>query len=131
MYQHIVAGVANTERSMAALEHAQELAARLGATLEIVTAFDDRGSAAEVASARQHAEGMVERLAATAKATTRTHALPGDAAEAILQVADEVGADLVIVGNKGMQGVRRVLGSVPNDVAHKADCSVLIVDTAT
>jgi nucleotide-binding universal stress UspA family protein len=130
MFQRIVAGVANTERSMAALEQAQELAAKLGATLEIVTAFDDRGSDAEVAAARRHAEGMVERLAATANVASRTHALPGDASEAILQVADEVGADLVVVGNKGMQGVRRVLGSVPNDVAHKADCSVLIVDTA-
>jgi nucleotide-binding universal stress UspA family protein len=130
MYEHIVAGVANTERSMAALDQALQLAAKLGASLEIVTAFDDRGSDAEIASARKHAEGLIERLAATSKVETRTHALPGDAAAAILQVAAEVGADLVIVGNKGMQGVRRVLGSVPNDVAHKADCSVLIVDTA-
>ena len=37
--------------------------------------------------------------------------------------------DLIVVGNKGMKGVRRVLGSVPNSVAHGAACSVLIVDT--
>ena len=44
-------------------------------------------------------------------------------------MADRIGADLIVVGNKGMKGVRRVLGSVPNSVAHQANCSVLIVDT--
>ena len=55
----------------------------------------------------------------------------GDAAEAIVRVADQIGADLIVVGNKGMKGVRRVLGSVPNSVAHTANCSVLIVDTVS
>ena len=59
-----------------------------------------------------------------------THALPGDPAKAILMVADEAGADLIVVGSKGMQGPRgKILGSVPNDVAHHANCSVLIVKT--
>jgi nucleotide-binding universal stress UspA family protein len=49
--------------------------------------------------------------------------------DAILRVADEVNADLIVVGNKGMRGAGRVLGSVPNSVAHKATCSVLIVRT--
>jgi nucleotide-binding universal stress UspA family protein len=130
MYKCIVAGVTNTARSMQATERAREIAEKLGARLEIVTAYDDRGSDAEVATARRHAEGLVQRLAQPgAPGGTRTHALPGDAAQAILQVADEVGADLVVVGNKGMQGIRRVLGSVPNDVAHRAECSVLIVNT--
>jgi nucleotide-binding universal stress UspA family protein len=55
----------------------------------------------------------------------------GDPAEAIVRLADQVGADLIVVGNKGMKGVRRVLGSVPNSVAHHANCSVLIVDTVS
>jgi nucleotide-binding universal stress UspA family protein len=58
------------------------------------------------------------------------HAASGDPADAIVQTAERVGADLIVVGNKGMKGVRRVLGSVPNAVAHGAPCSVLIVDTA-
>ena len=49
--------------------------------------------------------------------------------DALVGVAEEVGADLIVVGNKGMKGVRRVLGSIPNSVAHGAPCSVLIVDT--
>jgi nucleotide-binding universal stress UspA family protein len=52
-----------------------------------------------------------------------------DAAEALLDVAEEVGADLIVVGNRGMTGKRRLLGSVPNSVSHHCTTSLLIVDT--
>lgn len=59
-----------------------------------------------------------------------THGLNVDPAHAIVHVAKQVGADLVVVGNKGMQGAKRfLLGSVPNSVAHNAPCAVLIVKT--
>ena len=48
----------------------------------------------------------------------------GDPADILISKADEIGADLIVVGNKGMKGVRRVLGHVPNSVAHGAACSV-------
>jgi nucleotide-binding universal stress UspA family protein len=51
----------------------------------------------------------------------------GDPAEVVVRLAADVGADLLVIGNKGMQ--RRVLGSVPNTVTHKAGCSVLVVKT--
>jgi nucleotide-binding universal stress UspA family protein len=56
---------------------------------------------------------------------------PTDAApaDAICEVATQVKADVIVVGNKGMTGVRRVLGSVPNSVAHQAPCAVLIAFT--
>jgi nucleotide-binding universal stress UspA family protein len=47
----------------------------------------------------------------------------------LCDLAAHLQADLVVVGNKGMQGGRRFLGSVPNTVSHHAPCSVLIVDT--
>ena len=54
----------------------------------------------------------------------------GDAADAILDVAEETNADLIVVGNKGMTGAKRfLLGSVPNKVSHHAPCSVMIVQT--
>ena len=54
----------------------------------------------------------------------------GDPADAILDVAEEQGADLIVVGNKGMTGAKRfLLGSVPNKVSHHAPCSVLIIRT--
>ena len=59
-----------------------------------------------------------------------THPREGDPADAILDVAEEIGADLIVVGNKGMTGARRfLLGSVPNKISHHAPCSVYIVRT--
>ena len=77
-----------------------------------------------------HAEGFLDSMALESGRTLPTHALPGDAADAILQVAGEVNADLIVVGNKGMAGARRfLLGSVPNKVSHHAPCSVIIIRT--
>jgi nucleotide-binding universal stress UspA family protein len=54
----------------------------------------------------------------------------GDPANALIDVAEAVGADLIVVGNRGMEGKKRfVLGSVPNKVSHHCPCSLLIVDT--
>ncbi|HEY3186960.1 MAG TPA: universal stress protein, partial [Solirubrobacteraceae bacterium] len=59
-----------------------------------------------------------------------TYARQGDPADAILDVAEEENADLIVVGNKGMTGARRfLLGSVPNKVSHHAPCNVMIVRT--
>ena len=58
------------------------------------------------------------------------YARQGDAADAILDVAEEREADLIIVGNRGMTGAKRfLLGSVPNKISHHAPCSVLIIRT--
>jgi nucleotide-binding universal stress UspA family protein len=51
----------------------------------------------------------------------------GDPAKTLVELAEECHADVLVIGNKGMD--RRVLGSVPNTVAHKAPCSVLVVKT--
>jgi nucleotide-binding universal stress UspA family protein len=60
-----------------------------------------------------------------------TFAREGDPADAILDVAEEREADLIVIGHKGMTGARRfLLGSVPNKVSHHAPCSVLIVRTS-
>ena len=67
-------------------------------------------------------------------AQARAKPNPGDAAQGnaddvILAAAVDVGADLIVVGSKGMRGARRYLGSVPNSVAHAARCAVLVVKT--
>jgi nucleotide-binding universal stress UspA family protein len=58
-----------------------------------------------------------------------TYCVGQGAASAILGIAESEDADLIVVGNRGMTGARRVLGSVPNSVAHGARCAVLIVPT--
>ncbi len=125
MYERIVVGVSKAQSAQDAAEHAIKLATTFGSELHLVIAFEIDSSG----ESRRHAEGFVDTIAASNAAKTITHALPGEPAAAILQVAGEFGADLIVVGNKGMHGARRLLGSVPNDVAHKASCSVLVVNT--
>jgi nucleotide-binding universal stress UspA family protein len=58
-------------------------------------------------------------------------ARPGDPADVLIDVAEETGADLIVVGNKGMTGAARfLLGSVPNKITHHAPCNVLVVRTS-
>ena len=60
----------------------------------------------------------------------QSHPREGDPADAILDVAEETKADLIVVGNKGMTGAKRfLLGSVPNKVSHHAPCDLIIVRT--
>jgi nucleotide-binding universal stress UspA family protein len=47
----------------------------------------------------------------------------------LVRIADEQVAQMIVLGNRGMTGARRVLGSVPNRVSHHAPCDVLIVTT--
>ena len=69
-------------------------------------------------------------IARQAGVGVNAYARQGDPADAILDVAEEQSADLIIVGNKGMTGAKRfLLGSVPNKVSHHAPCSVLIIRT--
>ena len=57
--------------------------------------------------------------------------MPGDPADALIGAAQDIGADLIVVGSRGMSGMRRfILGSVPNRVSHHCPCSLLIVDTS-
>ncbi len=97
-------------------------------------------SASSVAPDRQWAIKLREEVDATleeaaaiaveAGVAVAVYARQGDAADAILDVAEERGADLVIIGNKGMTGAKRfLLGSVPNKVSHYAPCAVMIIRT--
>ena len=55
--------------------------------------------------------------------------MQGSAVPVLLDLAGEVGADVIVTGNRGMTGAKRLLGSVPNTLAHNAECAVLIVQT--
>ena len=83
-------------------------------------------------AAQDDVEQMLESLRADLARTgikVTTHAVGYDPVTAILDVANAVAADLIVVGNKGMRGPKRVLGSVPDVLAHNARCDVLIVNT--
>jgi nucleotide-binding universal stress UspA family protein len=146
MFRTIVVGTDGSETASKAVGQAAELAASVGSTLLIVSAFAPVGPTRlreEVSQAPDDVRWMVNpredvdaTLAAAAEVAEEQgvdvalFARQGDPADAILDVAEEQGADLIVVGNKGMTGAKRfLLGSVPNKVSHHAPCSVLIVRT--
>lgn len=149
MITSILAGTDGSDTAAIAVAQAIHLAGALGARLQIVSAYEPVSDArlraervstprdvqwtvnpredvlALLESARLQADGAgVEQV--------ETFARVGDAADAILDVAEEQGSDLIVVGNRGMTGATRfLLGSVPNKVSHHAPCSVLIVRTSS
>ena len=147
MFASIVVGTDGSESAEEAVRQAVELAARLGATLRIVSAYEPvpagrlREEAQQVPpdlqwmiNPREDVDATLRGAAEAAReggVEAETYARQGDPADAILDVAEEQGADLIVVGNKGMTGARRfLLGSVPNRVSHHAPCSVLIIRTS-
>ena len=147
MFGSIVVGTDGSETATTAVRYAIDLARQLGARLQIVSAYEPvsdarlRNEKVEVpedlqwmVNPREDVLVLLQEAADAARsagvATVETYARQGDAADAILDVAEEQRSDLVVVGNKGMTGAKRfLLGSVPNKVSHHAPCSVLVVRT--
>jgi nucleotide-binding universal stress UspA family protein len=138
MFDVILVGADDSPTARRAVEAACEICAMSKGALHIVTAFDQLslagGDTHEFKNVINEEDGraLLQTLSFIAKkhdVEPVLHSAKGDPADILIAKADEVGADLIVVGNRGMKGVRRVLGSVPNSVAHGANCSVLIVDT--
>jgi nucleotide-binding universal stress UspA family protein len=147
LFTSILVGTDGSDTARTALERAIELAAGLSARLGIVSAYepasDPRTRSEQVVAPEDvqwtinpHEDvlALLEQARADAAgagvAEVETFARQGDAADAILDVAEKQRCDLIVVGNKGMTGAKRfLLGSVPNKVSHHAPCSVLIVRT--
>ncbi|HTV13014.1 MAG TPA: universal stress protein [Acidimicrobiales bacterium] len=140
MFKTVLVAADASATASRAVDAAVELVKTLGGDLHVVTAYDpdsvkiDKLPDEYIDRVQDPADLLLERLRTSINdkgVQARYYPAAGDPADAIVNVADKIGADLIIVGNKGMKGVRRVLGSVPNSVAHKANCSVLIVDTVS
>jgi nucleotide-binding universal stress UspA family protein len=141
MFKKILVGTDGSDSATKAVSHAADMAAAMGAELVLIhiypSARSDVGSTfgradaypgqeigqAVLRDAEKHFGGKVK-----IKSVLRE----GDPAEGLIDVAEEEGIDLIIVGNRGMTGAKRfLLGSVPNQVSHHAPCNVLIVHTTT
>ena len=146
MFGSIVVGTDGSSTAQEAVRQATELARALGAKVYLVSAYepvpegrlrDERQGVPEdlqwMVNPREDVDDTLTAAAQGIKdngVEVETHAREGDPADAILDVAEEQKADLIVVGNKGMTGAKRfLLGSVPNKVSHHAPCSVLIVRT--
>lgn len=134
----IVVGVDSSETAKKAAESARALAAALGASLHVVTAFENertevigQGSDQLVISEADSAKGVAKMLVRTSGQDVKvTHsAVRGKPAEALIKEAARLNARMIVVGNRRMRGIGRVLGSVANSVAHNAPCDVYIANT--
>lgn len=141
MYQRIVVGTDGSTRASAAVDHAAGLALAFGASLHLVQGCGSPivtsplyGDAAAVNPADLVQACVVELQPLADELIERgldvtVHVAPTSAQGALCDVASELDADVIVIGNRGMTGARRLLGSVPNSVAHHAPCAVLIVST--
>jgi nucleotide-binding universal stress UspA family protein len=146
LFKRIVVGTDGSETASEAVRQAIELAQTSEAKLEIVAAFEPvapsrlREEKGELPGDVQYSAGPREDVNVTLDGAigkakqqgveAEPHPREGDPADAILDVAEETKADLIVVGNKGMTGAKRfLLGSVPNKVSHPAPCAVLIIRT--
>jgi nucleotide-binding universal stress UspA family protein len=148
VYRSILVGTDGSDTAVRAVTAAAELAAAMQARLTIVSAFapvsksrlraEGRQAPSDVAFAVNDREDVDATLEAAKASATRlgvadvwTSARDGDPASGILDVAEELGVDLIVIGNKGMAGGKRfLLGAVPDKISHHAPCSVLIVETS-
>ena len=146
MFSSIVVGTDGSETARKAVQQATALAKQVGASISLVSAYEPvsnqrlREEHREVpkdlewmVNPREDVDGTLQKAAEDIReqgVEAQIFAREGDAADAILDVAEEQKADLIVVGNKGMTGAKRfLLGSVPNKVSHHAPCSVLIIRT--
>jgi nucleotide-binding universal stress UspA family protein len=138
MISTIAVGTDGSETASKAVDLGAELARRFDAKVVLLSAYDEplagsTGNVDEREWTRNPAARLREILARTERelknqgidCVTRTG--KGNPAKALVELAEKCDADMLVIGNKGMD--RRVLGSVPNSVAHKAPCSVLVVKT--
>ena len=142
MYTSIVVGIDGSPTAEIALDRAIELARGSGGRLHVVSAYEPAqarvtGGAPSGESYQAPSdfkvEGVLQRAldrSSTKDVQVQQHAPKGAPADALISVAEENGADLIVIGSVGMQGPKRIFGSVPNSVSHRSPCDVLIVHTA-
>jgi nucleotide-binding universal stress UspA family protein len=146
VFSSMVVGTDGSETASEAVRQAAELAQKVGAKVHLVSAYEPvpegrlreerqqvPGDLQWMVNPREDVSDTLEEAAGRLRDSgveVETHAREGDPADAILDVAEEERADLIVVGNKGMTGAKRfLLGSVPNKVSHHAPCSVMIIRT--
>jgi nucleotide-binding universal stress UspA family protein len=139
--QTILTGVDNSDTAVAAAERAADLAAAIGARLHVISAYGQfEGETLAVGSdqfelsneddAGARASGVAAGLRAARPGLEVTTApAEGKPGEALVRVASEIDADLIVVGNKRVQGITRVFGSIASHVAAHASCDLYIVHT--
>lgn len=127
-YATIVVGTDGSARAAQAVDRAATLAQAYDSTLHVVHAY--QGTQRPVVRRAKQVADRVQNDLSERGIDVQTHAMLGHPADAVVDLAFTCDADLIVVGNRGMSGRGRILGSVPNAIAHSAHCAVLIVPTS-
>jgi nucleotide-binding universal stress UspA family protein len=143
MIQTITVGTDGSDTASKAVDFALDMAEKFGAKVVVASSYrpvgedrlrqEQREAPQDIQWSINPTEDVdnalraVEERARGRGLEVTSEARQGDPADVLCDIAEQHDADLLIVGNKGMH--RRVLGSVPNSVSHKAPCSVVIVKT--
>jgi nucleotide-binding universal stress UspA family protein len=138
----IIVGTDGSDGAQAAVAEAARLATAYGSRVVLVSAYQPVNASAAAmmphaatvppTDGLRDAEAVLETAAQRLRADgveCDTRAVCGSAADALVDVAELEKASAIVVGSRGMRGARRILGSVPNTVSHRAPCSVMIVRT--
>jgi nucleotide-binding universal stress UspA family protein len=123
MFHEIVVGTDGSQTARRAVVLAAEIAEQFGARLHVVYGSRPVGERWEEASQAVIDEALEDPM--LRNVDTQGHAIEGAAHEAILAVAEKVGADLIVVGNRGMKSP----GAIPEQIAQLAPCHVMIAKT--
>jgi nucleotide-binding universal stress UspA family protein len=133
--ESIIVGTDGSDTAEHAVDRAGVMARALGATVQVVSVYSDEktplvglGKQGDRAHAQQYIEQAQERLAKQG-VESEARLSNQEAGRALVAIADEQRAQMIVVGNRGMTGAKRVLGSVPNYVSHHAHCDGVIVRT--
>ncbi|WP_067430541.1 universal stress protein [Nocardioides jensenii] len=141
MTKTIVTGVDESETAAAAATKAAELAQLMGASLHVLSAYGEfeserisLGNEQILVSNEQLAQKGVEDLVFGLRKRfpdleITLQVMEGRPGDALVKAAETLGAELIVVGNKRVQGVARVLGSIARDVAAHAPCDLYVVNT--
>jgi nucleotide-binding universal stress UspA family protein len=144
MISTVAVGTDGSETAGNAVAAALDLAERFGATLVVLSAYTGQPAASNMprvsgdassnlewaSNDAQQAESILADIQERADGRgvqIKSDLAQGDPGEVLVQLAEKHGADVLVVGSKGMH--RRVLASVPNTVTHKAACTVYVVKT--
>jgi nucleotide-binding universal stress UspA family protein len=137
MYRNVVVAFDGSEGAQAALAKAAEIARRDGSALTVVKSVGDRlpalvpgapphAGGEKAAEARHELRRAIEDVAPSLEASPWV--VGGPAAKAILAVADDIEADLIVTSSRSHGRIARaVLGSVSTEILHGAPCDVLVV----
>lgn len=144
-YQTVVVGTDGSDSSLRAVDRAGELATGPGARVIVATAFlphaDDPRATDALKGEGYQASGNApiyailkeakERAIAAGATNVEERPIVGAPVEALVELAEDVKADLLVVGNVGLSTIAgRLLGSVPANVSRRAKIDVLIVHTS-